>query len=158
VQFTSVVGQAAASFGGASTVTFQTGTTQGTIHVMANWLDANVTSDVAITAEPVGIESISASRESNALDVTVTGYDNTRTAGVMSFSFFNSQGAFIGNSVPADFTQEFYNYFFQTAYNAGGMFKMTAHFPVTGNPGQVSSVQVDLMNSAGDAPSSTTPF
>jgi hypothetical protein len=158
VEFTSVPGQSLASFGGAASATFQTGTTAGMISVTSTWGTVSETSNVAITAEPIAIESVTGTRESDALDVTVTGYDNTRTAGVMSFSFFDSQGEFIGQSVNANFTEAFYTYFFQDEYNAGGMFKLTAHFPVTGNPGTVSSVQVDLMNSAGDAQSSPTKF
>jgi hypothetical protein len=158
VSFVSVPGQTAASFDGAVAAMFQTGTTQGIIHLTAAWGDASVTSNVAITAEPVAIASMTGSRQSDSLTVTVTGYDNTRTAGMANFSFYNSQGGFVGSVVSADFSSAFYNYFFQSAYNAGGMFKMTAVFPVTGGTGQISSVQMDLMNSAGDAQSSVTQF
>ena len=158
VPFTSVPGQAAASFSGAASAMFQTGTTEGIIHLTATWGNDSETSNVAITAEPVAIASMTGSRQSNSLTVTVTGYDNTRTAGLASFSFYDSQGGFIGNIVSADFSSAFNTYFFQTAYNAGGMFKMTAQFPVTGGTSQISSVQMDLENSAGDAQSSLTPF
>ena len=156
--FTSVVGQLSADFEGQTTLTFQTGTTEGTLHIEATWGYSQDEVDVPLTASPIVIETVSATRGSNTLGLTITGYDNTRSAGRMSFSFFDSQGAFIGNPVTSDFTQLFYNYFFQTAYNAGGMFTMTALFPVTGGTGTISSVQVDLMNTAGDAQSPVTPF
>jgi hypothetical protein len=158
VPFVSVPGQATASFDGAASAMFQTGTTEGTIHLTATWGDASVTSNVAITAEPVAIATMTGSRQSDSLTVTVTGYDNTRTAGMASFSFYDSEGGFIGNLVSANFSSAFNTYFFQTAYNAGGMFEMTAVFPVTGGTSQISSVQMDLENSAGDAQSSVTPF
>jgi hypothetical protein len=158
VSFVSVPGQTAASFNGAASAIFQTGTTQGTIHLTAIWGDASVTSNVAITAEPVAIADMTGSRQSDSLTVTVTGFDNTRTAGIANFSFYDSQGGFIGNLVSADFSAAFNTFFFQAAYNAGGMFKMTAVFPVTGGTNQISSVQMDLENSAGDAQSSVTPF
>jgi hypothetical protein len=158
VPFVSIPGQAGASFNGAASAMFQTGTTEGIIHLTATWGDGTVTSNVAITAEPVAIAGMVGSRQSDSLTVTVTGYDNTRSAGIANFSFYDSQGGFIGNLVSANFSSAFNTYFFQTAYNAGGMFQMVAVFPVTGGTSQISSVQMDLENSAGDAQSSVTPF
>lgn len=156
--FTSVPGQLNASFSGQTSVTFQTGTTAGTLHLHALWGYSDQQVDVVLEPSPIVYASIDAKRESNALDVTVNGFDNTRTAGQLSFSFFDSQGAFIGKPITADFTELFYQYFYQSEYNAGGMFKMTAHFPVTGGTGQIHSVQLDLINTSGDAQSSVTPF
>ncbi len=156
--FTSVAGSLSASFNGQSNITFQTGTTAGTLHVHAVWGYSDQQVNVILEPAPIVYASIDAKRETNALDVTVSAYDNTRTAGRLSFSFFDSQGAFIGSPITADYTQLFYNYFYQAEYNAGGMFQMVAHFPVTGGTGQVHSVQVDLINTAGDAQSSVTVF
>ena len=156
--FTSAPGQTSASFGGMSTLTFQTGTTAGTLRLHAAWGYSQDVVDIHVAPAPIGIGSISATRNSNSLDVSIIGFDNTRTAGALSFSFLDSSGTFIGESVAADFTQLFSTYFFQTAYDTGGMFKMTAHFPVTGNTAAISAVQVDLINSAGDAQSNVTKF
>jgi hypothetical protein len=156
--FTSTAGQTAASFGGQTSLTFQTGTTAGTLHVHASWGSSADDLDIALAAAPIAIDTVTAQRQSGALQIVVTGFDNTRTAGQMNFSFFDSTGAFIGNPVFADFTQSFYNYFFDTAYNSGGMFKMTTVFPVTGNTGQVNAVQMNLMNSAGDAQTGVIKF
>ena len=161
--FTSVAGQTGASFagasnGGQSNITFQTGTTAGTLHVHAVWGYSDQQVDVALQPSPIVYGTIEAKRETNALDVTVAGYDNTRTAGRLSFSFFDSQGAFIGQPVTADFTQLFYQYFYQSEFNAGGMFQMVAHFPVTGGTGQIHAVQVDLINVSGDAQSGVIQF
>ncbi len=156
--FTSIPGQSAAAFGTSSSLTFQTGTTAGTLHIQAEWGYSEDQIDIQLQASPVVIEAIVATRAANTLDVTVTGYDNTRTAGRLSFSFFDSQGAFIGTPITADFTELFSSFFFQADYNSGGIFKMDAQFPVTGGANNVNAVQVDLMNSAGDAQSSVTRF
>ncbi len=154
--FASVVGQTAASFNGSSSLTLQTGTTQGTLHLIATWGFSEDQLDIPLAPAPVAIETVAATRDASSVSVAVTGYDNTRTAGRLSFSFFDAAGAFIGDPVTADFTVAFYDYFFQTAYNAGGMFKMTARFPVTGGTGTIHAVEVDLMNSAGNAQSEKT--
>jgi hypothetical protein len=156
--FTSNPGQTSASFGGQASLTFQTGTTAGTLHFHALWGYSEADLEVSLVAQPMGIDSVAATRQSNALQIVVTGFDNTRTAGQMSFTFFDSQGAFIGDPVSADFTQNFHSYFFNPSNDDGGMFKMTLAFPVTGNPGQVASVQLNLMNTAGDAQTGVIRF
>ena len=155
--FTSVIGQTVAQFGTQTSLTFQTGTTAGTLHIHAEWGYSEADAEIPLVSAPITIESVAATKGSGTLNLTITGFDNTRTAGRMSFSFFDAQGAYIGQPVTADFTELFYN-FFQSQFNAGGMFKMTAQFPVTGGTGGIASVQVDLMNTAGDAQSAKTGF
>ncbi len=105
------------------------------------------------------MDTITATRGSNTLIVTLTGFDNTRTAGTMTFTFYDSSGEFVGQPVPADFTQAFYNYFFGSAADFGGMFKITATIPVlTGTTGKISGVQVNLRNSAGETQTKVTRF
>ena len=156
--FSSVSGQTAASFEGKSSVQFQTGTTAGTLHIHASWEYSADDVTIALAPSPVVIESLAATKSGSSLNLTLTGYDNTRSVGPLSFSFYNSQGGFIGNTVTVDDSKAFYKFFFQTDSAAGGMFQMTAQFPVTGGTGQIAAVRVGLMNSAGDAQSSITQF
>ncbi len=156
--FSSATGQLNANFAGQPSVTFQTGTTAGTLHVQATWGYSQDQVDIPLGPLPVAVESITATRSSKSIAVTVTGYDNTRTAGRFSFSFFDSSGAFIGSPVVADVTKMFSDYFYQSAAETGGVFKVTAQFPVTGGTGSIRGVQVDLMNTAGDTQTAVTPL
>ena len=159
VNFASVPGQTGALFSGQSSVVFQTGTTAGTIHLHAVWDFATADQDVNLEAAAIGVDTITATRGTNSLNVTISGFDNTRTAGRMTFNFYDSAGGIVGQPVPADFTQTFYNYFFGSAANFGGMFQVMASIPVvSGNTGQISGVQVDLQNSAGDTKTAVTKF
>jgi hypothetical protein len=66
---------------------FQTGTTAGTIILSAQ---AGTVSDqqlVAIMIAPVAFSSTQGSRSPGSIQVQVTGFDNTRTAGRLSFTF-----------------------------------------------------------------------
>ena len=156
--FSSSPGQTSAAFAGQTSIAFQSGTTSGTLHVHASWGFSEDQQDIVLAPSPIKVDTVTATRASDALNVTVTGFDNTRSAGRLSFSFFDSKGSFIGNPVTADATEAFYNLFFATDENGGGMFTMTATFPVTGDPSVVGSVQVDLINTAGDQQSPVTTF
>jgi hypothetical protein len=159
VNFASVPGQTSASFSGQTSVVLQTGTTAGTIHLHAAWDYTTADADVNLEAAAVGVDSVIATKTSRALTVVINGFDNTRTAGRMTFNFYDSQGEFVGQPVPADFTEAFYNYFFGAATNYGGMFQVTASIPVlTGNTNQISGVAVDLQNSAGNTETKVIRF
>ena len=159
VNFASVPGQTSATFAGQNSVVLQTGTTAGTLHLHATWDYVTADADVNLEAAAVGVDSVTATKNSSALTVVINDFDNTRTAGRMTFNFYDSQGTFVGQPVPADFTEAFYNYFFGTATNYGGMFQVTASIPVLiGNTNQISGVAVNLQNSAGSTETKVIPF
>jgi hypothetical protein len=89
--------------------------------------------------------------------VRVTGFDNTRTAGPLTFTFFDAAGnAVAPGAIHADATPGFASYFQNSGL--GGVFLLTAAFPVTGNPSQVGAFQVQIANSAGTAQTARTVF
>jgi hypothetical protein len=157
-QFRSVAGKTTADFDGQPFLAFQTGTTAGVLHLHAVWSDQDVDLKAGITPAPIAIDSVSARRDGSNLVVTISGYDNTRTAGRFNFSFFDKKSAFIGNPIRSDVTQAFSQFFFEQETRAGGMFAVSARFPVSGDSGQVDAVQVDCINASGDAQSSVTRF
>lgn len=145
-------GTATATYNGQSAVTFQTGTTAGTISFTLQFPNSPALSQ-SFTIAPAltQITSITAARQAPNLVVTITGYDNTYSAGQLSFVFATSAGSL---SVPVDATAAFHNYFF-TNNTAGGAFSLQASFPVSnGDVTQISSVSATITNSAG--PTSTT--
>ena len=145
-----------ATHNGQSALTFQTGTTAGTITFTLTFPNTPpVTTSYTITPAQIHISGGQAVRQNPNLVVTLDGYDNTYSAGQLSFVFYDSSGAQI-NATPMaiDATSNFHQYFF-TNDPAGGTFAMQASFPVTGDVTKVGSVGVTLTNSAGQT---TTKF
>ena len=132
---------------------FSTGTTAGritfTVDAGAFGLVGDPTTTLIVAPLPIVIELASATRHANDLDITVQGFDNTYTAGVMSFSFYDVAGGMIGQAIPADSSQAFGSFY--QGQQSGSTFLMGVTFPVTGNASTIRSVDVTLTNSAGVA-------
>jgi hypothetical protein len=85
------------------------------------------------------------------------GFDNTRTAGPLTFTFFDLAGnAVAPGAIRADATASFASYF--QSSGLGGVFLLRAVFPVTGDPSQVGAFQAQIGNSAGTAPTARIVF
>jgi hypothetical protein len=141
-------GSQSATFNGQSALTFQTGATAGTLTFTLQFPNsAPLTQSYDITPAQVQITSTSAVRQAPNLIVTLTGYDNTYSAGQLSFAFSTTTAGTI--TVPVDATSAFHQYFF-TDNRTGGAFRLQASFPMSGGDvTQVGSVSVNLTNSAG---------
>ena len=87
--------------------TFQTGTTAGTIvfHIKLGDYDEQYSFPIAPAA--IYVDQATGSRRVNDLDVSITGYDNTRTSGRCSFTFYDRAGKAIQGAIPADWTPAF---------------------------------------------------
>jgi hypothetical protein len=135
--------------------TFQTGTTAGTINFSLTDSATQQTITLpAVTIQPakVQIETSTAVRSSPNLILTITGYDNTYSAGQLSFTFYDVNGTNITpNAIQVDATSAFQQYFFSSSNTAGGAFSLQVTFPVTGDVTQIGSVTANITNSAGQA-------
>ena len=124
----------AVTIGGQSSTTFQTGTTAGAITFTLTGALVTGYQMTTITIPPAAI-TIDTATASNQilgqLDVEVIGFDNTYSAGMMSFTFFDALGKQVGAALPANFTPEFAGYF--AAQTSGSPFLMRVSFPVIGN-------------------------
>ena len=136
-------------------VNFQTGTTAGTIGFTVELGGATDRKTVDIPAAPVAILSAVATRTAGAIDLRITGFDNTRTAGAVTFTFFDSTGAALP-AIPVDYTADFARYFVLS--DAGGVFLLHSVFPVTGDLSKITGFAVQMMNAAGSATSGTVKF
>jgi hypothetical protein len=143
-------GDTQVSLGPQGAAVFQTGTTEGIIRfsITANApLTGTAAATMTIPPAPIEVDNATGTARAGALDVQVWGFDNTYTAGKMSFQFYDAAGNVIApGPVPADFTPQFQTYFSTTT---GSAFQMRVTFPVTGDSTQVSAVDVQLNNSAG---------
>lgn len=154
------------SIAGQSSAAFQTGTTTGaiTFTVTANGLEISGNPSTTINIPPAVIEIASATASNQTLgqlNIEIIGFDNTYTAGVMSFAFFDTSGKPIGSTaINADFRSQFQTYFTTPTGGSpsGSTFLMNVSFPITGAQAQVGSVQATLTNSAGQAQTGTLTF
>jgi hypothetical protein len=145
-------GQLLATYNGQSALSFQTGTTAGTLTFSVTFPNTPVyTKSFTIPPAVPQLTSVTAVRSSPNLVVTVNGYDNTYTAGNLGFTFYDTQGNTI-TPIQLNATSQFQQLFY-TNNTAGGAFSFQATFPVTGNVTRVGSVLVSVTNSAGQATS-----
>jgi len=153
------VGSATATIGGEPSITFQTGTTAGTILFTLQRGDKTIVqqASVPIAPGPISFDTAASVRKFNELDVSVAGFDNTYSASELAFTFYDTKG----NTVPpgaisVNASSDFQQYF--AATQQGGMFALLAKFPVTGDTTQILSVDIQATNSAGVTTASKVPI
>ncbi len=130
----------------APAITLQTGTTAGTLTLTAKLGGVTRQATFQIAPAAVTIDSVRASRGTNGVLISVTGFDNTRSVSQATFSFFDTSNRAIGAAIVVPVAPQFQSYF----QNAGtGIFVLRASFPVTGDVTQIGSVAVSLTNSVG---------
>ncbi len=146
-----------ATYNNQSAITFQTGTTAGTITFTLSFPNtAPYSQSYSISPAQVQIASATAVRQSPNLVVTVNGFDNTYSTGQMSFIFYDTSGKILTpGGISVDSRPNFHQYFF-TSNQAGGAFAMQASFPATGDVTQIGSVAVTMNNSAGQTSKTLT--
>jgi hypothetical protein len=155
--FTVAAGDTHAYFGGQPSVTFGTGTTAGAITFILSF--GGVTTQEILTIAPAAasLTAVTATRQSGSITIQATGFDNTQTAGKLTFTFYDAAGNPVSpGAITADETTGFASYF--GASGLGGVFALTAIFPVTGNPSQVAAFDLEITNSVGTAKSARTSF
>ncbi|MGH7139438.1 MAG: choice-of-anchor D domain-containing protein, partial [Pirellulales bacterium] len=126
-------GSQTATYNGQSNLTFQTGTTAGTITFTLQFADAQpVTQSFTIAPQTVQIASATATLSSPNVVITINGYDNTYSVGQLSFTFYDTKGNMITpGAIAVDASSNFQQYFFNND-PAGGAFALQATFPVYG--------------------------
>jgi hypothetical protein len=138
------------TYSGQTALTFQTGTTAGTITFTLTFPNkAPYSQSFTITPAQVQVSSITAVRQDPNLVITMTGYDNTYTLGQLGFLFYDTSGKpMTAKPLNVDAGSAFKQLFF-TSNQAGGAFSLKATFPVTGKVADIGSVAFTLTNSAG---------
>jgi hypothetical protein len=156
--FTVAAGETRASFGSQSSATFATGTTAGTITFTLTFGNSATQQTLTIGPAAAGLISAGATRQAGSITVQVTGFDNTRTAAKLTFTFYDAGGNVIApGAITADSAADFVNYF--RSSGLGGAFALTAVFPVSGgSPSQITAFDFQIANSAGTTHSARTTF
>ena len=136
---------------------FQTGTSAGVLVFTVQIGGYSGQQSVTIAAAPPGITTAQAVRSTGTLAVSITGFDNTRSLGALSFTFYDAAGNPIApGAIRTDATADFAQYF--AGSGLGGVFLLRAEFPVTGNAAMVASCEATLANSAGSSKTQRTSF
>ncbi len=145
VPFSVTKGETKARFSGESSIGFQTGTTAGSIKFTARLGSETETAEYALAQAAVGIDSIRPTVGTSQIALAVTGYDNTRSAKQVKFTFYDGSSRVLGSTLSADVTSAFAKYFENP--EQGGLFVLRAVFPISGDASVVDSVQVEFTNS-----------
>jgi hypothetical protein len=154
--FTVSPGDTQGHFGSALTAPFQTGTTAGTLTITAQLGGNTDRQSVSILPAVVGVTAAQGTRSPGSIEVDLAGFDNTRTAGALAFTFYDPTGTVIGTGpIHADGSAGFAAYF---QNSAGGSFLLKAVFPVAGDLSQITTFQAAVTNSAGTATTVRTSF
>jgi hypothetical protein len=136
-------------------VNFQTGTTAGTIAIAVELGGATDRKTITIPPAPVVIQSATAARSQGTIEVRIAGFDNTRTAGSLVYTFYDTAGNALP-SIAVDNSADFRTWF--AGSDLGGMFGLRAVFPVTGDGSKITGFAVEMRNSAGNAVTGRLPF
>jgi len=155
MSFDFAAGDTQATFATGRSAAFQTGTTAGTIVFLAQTGSMSDQRSVSIAAAPVAFGSALASRSQGGIEVQVAGFDNTRTAGRLSFTFYDNGGSPVSpGAIAADATMAFAQYF--SGSSLGGNFLLRAVFPVMGDTAGIVYFQAVFTNAAGSSTTART--
>lgn len=151
VRFAVEEGKTSVTLNGGAFATFQTGTTAGRIRFTLSGLPpgpaAEAESTVILAPVPVALDKVLPARFSDRVELVLVGFDNTFSAGSMSFRFFDAGGQALTAVMPVDFTAAFRAFYASSP--GGSAFKVTVRFPVSGNAAGVAAVEAEITNSAG---------
>lgn len=147
--FTISPGATQATFNGQPNMSFQMGTTAGTITFTLQIPNVpQQQASLTIAPLPVDFDLETAVRNFGVIDVGLQGFDNTYSASQMSFTFHLLNGSILSQgAIAMDASSYFQQYFASTP--DGGMFALLAQFPVNGDTTQIGSVDVQITNSVG---------
>jgi hypothetical protein len=125
-------------------VTFQTGTTAGSVTVQATIGAASAEVRFTLPERPL---TLTAARASGAPEVVLTGYDNRRSVSKVAFTWYLKSGQVAApGRIEADVAGQFRDYFGQ---NPGGAFQLRARFPLSGTASELDGVDVEITSAQG---------
>jgi hypothetical protein len=144
-------------FGDKLTAGFHPGTTAGTIAITVTLGGVTDRQSIDIAPAPVIFTSVQGVRSPSAIELRLAGFDNTRTAGKISYTFFDASGSPVPpGAIEIDSTADFADYFQKS--EAGGAFLLRSIFPVTGDVSKIAAFEVKIGNSVGAGSTPRTPF
>jgi hypothetical protein len=139
-------GQSTATASGKADIAFQTGSTAGTAVFRLTLGSQEREVRVVLPPESPLIDAVEMQKGQGTVEVSVTGFDNHRSAGNIVFTFTDQAGQELP-AVSAEAGAAFTSFFRDSTM--GGLFRLTARFPVTGDASRLARVAVRLANGIG---------
>ncbi len=130
-----------------NSITFQSGTTAGTIVFTVEAGGFTEQGFVVVSPEPVKLDQATAVRSASSVDLTLAGFDNTRSLREIGFTFFSNGQPMANMPVRAQVASDFDKWW--ATSTLGGIFQLKAAFPVTGDASKITGVEMTLTSSAG---------
>ncbi len=156
ISFTVAEGDEVARFAGLPETEFQTGTTAGSIVFTVKLGPYTESLTVDVPNAPVVVDTARAARTAAGIEVQTTGFDTSRSATRLTFTFFDRQERAVApGAIQVDGSQAFRQYFLTTGF--GSIFTLLAVFPVRGDASQIGAVEIELVNSLGATSSGRVP-
>lgn len=157
ISFTVAEGDEAARFAGRPETEFQTGTTAGSIVFTVKLGPHTEQLTMDVPNAPVVVDKARATRTPAGIEVRTTGYDTSRSATRLTFTFFDRQERAVApGAIQVDGSQAFRQYFLTTDF--GSIFTLLAVFPVRGDASQIAAVEIELLNSLGATSTGRVPI
>jgi len=132
---------------GDTSAVFQAGTTAGTIVFVVEAGGFTEQASVAVAPEPVKLDKTAAVRTAAGIDVTLAGFDNTRSLSEVAFTFYSAGQPMASMPIRSTVGPDFVPWW--ASSTLGGIFQLRAAFPVTGDGSKISGVEVTMTSSAG---------
>ena len=157
ISFTVAEGDDVARFAGHPETEFQTGTTAGSIVFTVKLGPHTESLTVDVPNAPVVVDTARATRTPAGIEVRTTGFDTSRSATRLTFTFFDRQERAVApGAIQVDGSQAFRQYFLTTDF--GSIFTLLAVFPVRGDASQIGAVEIELTNSLGATSTGRVPI
>lgn len=140
-------GSAKAEFNGADALSFQTGSTAGSIAFTVALGAHRTQQTFTIAPARLAVDSAQALLSDQSVEFRLRGFDNSRTASRLRFIFYLKNGqALAQGPIDLDASAAFNNFF---SANPGGVFFLRVHFPVSGTASELDSADVEFTNAQG---------
>lgn len=148
-------GQSQGLFSGQRETLLQTGTTAGTLRLTAEMGGFRTEWTGRIAPAAAALSSLTARRGVDFLELNLLGFDNTRSAGGIAFTFYDPAGQPVPpGRITASIADPVRRYFETTT--TGGSFSLRALFRATAPTTAIDTVEIELENSAGTFRSTRT--
>lgn len=141
-------GESVGLFSGSRDTILQTGTTAGAIRLIAE--TGGFLSDATYTIDPAPVvaETVTVKRGIEIMEVTIKGFDNSRSPEQVSFRFFNREGAEVAPGILTSQVADKFRAYYETT-TVGGMFQMLAVFPATTTTISIAAAEIEFRNRYG---------
>jgi hypothetical protein len=134
----------------------QTGSTAGTLKLTVEMAAQKLETQLVLAPMVPVMSTITGTRANGRIDLRISGFDNVRAMREAGFQFYDRTGAPVGGLIRTTVTDAFNKYY--ATSTLGGLFSLTASFPVIGDIESITSVEVELTNNQGTARSSKAQF